>query len=165
MPPRSQPYTALAVVAGFLSSLAAGLFLVFLAPALRLSKIDYPYLLGQLEVPEGKLSVMLGWLLFLLGGVLWALFYAHYLHNHLPGPGWLQGLTYGGIGIFLLSSVVVFPLMGLHPWVEAGKLAAPGFFAFGLSGWKAVFTTFLGHCLYGILLGRIYRRHLIFSSS
>lgn len=165
MPPRSQPYTPLAVVAGLLSSLAAGLFLVFLAPALGLSRFDYPYLLGQLEYPEGKLSIILGWLLFLLGGVLCAFCYAYYLHDRLPGPGWLQGLVFGGIAAFLVSSLVVFPLMGLYPLVRERKLSAPGFFALGLSGWNAVFTNFLGHCLYGLLLGRIYRRKLIFSSS
>ncbi len=164
MPQRAQPYTALAVVAGLLSSLAAGLFLVFLAPALGLSKIDYPYLLGQVEYPEGKLSIFLGWLLFLLGGVLFALFYTSYMHDRLPGPGWLQGLIYGGIALFLFSSLIVFPLIGLHPLARAEKLAAPGFCAFGLSGWSAVLTNLLGHCLYGILLGRMYRRKLIFSS-
>lgn len=165
MPVHSQPHTPLAIISGLVGSLAAGLFLVLLSPTLGLAKIDYPYLLGQLWYPEGKLSFVAGWVLFLLGGILCSLFYAYYLHDRLPGPGWLQGLIYGGIDLFLLSSVIVFPLMGLHPLVQEGKVLAPGFFAFHLSGWRAVLTNFLGHCLYGLLLGRIYKRKLMFSSS
>ena len=164
MPAAPRPYTALAVVSGSLSSLCAGLFFVFLAPWLGLTRIDYPLLLGQVEYPEGKISLALGWVLFLLGGTLCALFYASHLHDHLPGPGWLQGLVFGGLGVFLVSSLVIFPLLGLHPLAKEGKLLAPGFFAGRLSGWMAVLTSFLGHCLYGVLLGWMYRRKLVFSS-
>lgn len=164
MAARFPPDVALAVVAGLLSSAAAGLFLVFLAPTLGLVKVDFPYLLGRLWYPEGKLTLVGGWGLFLLGGVFWAFIYASYLHDRLPGPGWLQGCIYG-VGLFLLTSLLVFPLMSLHPLVREQKLLAPGFFGLGLSGWKAALSNFLGHCLYGLLLGRIYRRKLIFFSS
>lgn len=162
---RLEPNLPLAIVAGALSSVACGIFFVFLSPALGLRRVDYPYLLGQLEYPEGTLSVALGWLVFVFGGIAFALLYANYLHDRLPSPNWLQGLLFGGLGIFVVSSVVFFPLMGFHPLVRSGKLPAPGFFGFGLSGWAAVLTNFLGHCLYGVTLGGIYRRKFMFSSS
>ncbi len=162
---RPEPNWSLAFGAGVTASAAAGVFFVFVSPALGLCRIDYPHMLGQLEYPEGALSVALGWLVFVLGGIAFALLYANYLHDRLPGPNWLQGLFYGGFAIFMVSSVVFFPLMAFHPSVRSGKLPAPGFFGFGLSGWVAVLTNFLGHCLYGVTLGAIYRRKIIYSSS
>lgn len=162
MPSLSRPYPALAVVAGLLAALAAGLFLGTLAPALGLVQIDYPRLLGQLGFPEGRLAIIYGWGVFLLGGVGAAWVYAYYLYDRLPGPGWLQGLLFGGIGLFLFSSLAILPLFDLHPLAREGRLAAPGLFALRLTGWKALLANFLGHCLYGLLLGRIYRRKLIF---
>jgi hypothetical protein len=93
----------------------------------------------------------------------WALVYAFYIHGRLPGPGWLQGLLSVGMGGFLISSLVVLPVLGwIHPLARAARIPAPGVFGLGFVSGRAVVGNLLGHCLYGLTLGILYRRRLIF---
>jgi len=166
---RSYVFTSRAVGAGIVGTVVLWLFLAGSAPLLGLGKLDYPRLLGTflsgvLDLPTSKLWFLAGSLLFLVGGIAWALIYASYLCDRLLGPGWLQGLTYGGLGVFLVSSLLFFPLMSLaHPLVRSGQMPAPGFFGLGLSGSRVALANFLGHCLFGIVMGVIYRRRLVFT--
>ena len=92
-----------------------------------------------------------------------ALVYAFYVYGRIPGPGWLQRLIYGGVGIFLISSLVFFPLLNwIHPLVRANQMPAPGIFGLGLGGGLIVWANFLGHSVFGFILGVLYRRHLVF---
>ena len=158
-----------AMAGGLLGTLAFGLFARELAPRLGLEKLDYPYLLGTLiaEVPgftESRVWILVGWLIFALGGVGWALVYAFYVYERIPVPGWFQGLMYGGAGLFLISSLLFFPALGwIRPLVRVKRLSAPGLFGLGLDGKLIALTNFLGHCLYGFILGIIYRRRFVFS--
>ena len=169
MPPRVATDVSRAILAGLSAAAVLGLWLGWLAPRLGLGKLDSPhllgtYLLGGFGFPEGKLVVLCGWLLFALGGIVWALIYASYICDRLLGPGWLQGLTYAGVGVFLVTSLLILPVIGLvHPLVRAGRMPAPGLLGLGLSGGRVVLANFLGHCLF--ILGILYRRRLVFSSS
>ena len=132
--------------------LGAAIFILFvskLSPRLGLGEVDYPYLVGS-ALPTGfglaeSARWLAGWLVCLFAGLGWALIYAFYVHERLPGPGWFQGLLYAGVGGSLISSLVFFPILGwMHPSV------------------RTVLGNFLGHCLYGLTLGILYRRQLIF---
>ena len=155
--------------AGVLGAATLQLFLAGPAPLLGLKNVDYPALLGtffsaSFGQPQNEVWILAGWLLLLAGGIVWALIYAYRFCNRLPGPGWLQGLTYGGLGVFLVSSLLFFPLMGfLHPLARSGQIPSPGLFGVGLSGERVAVANFLGHCLFGIVVGAVYRRRLVFS--
>lgn len=158
-----------AIAGGLLGTLVFGLFAGELAPRLGLEKLNYPYLLGTLIAggfgfTENTFWILVGWLLFALGGAGWALIYAFYIYHRLPVPGWFQGLLYGGAGVFLISSFLFFPMLSwIHPLVRAQQIPAPGIFGLGLDGKSIVLVNFLGHCLFGFILGIIYRRRFVFS--
>ena len=157
-----------AIAGGLLGTAALGVFAGELAPRLGLEKLDYPYLLGTLiagasESTENQFLILLGWLVFGLGGISWALIYAFYIYNRLPVAGWFQGLMYGGAGLFLISSLLFFPALSwIHPLVRAQQIPAPGMFGLGLNGQSILVVNFLGQCLFGLILGIIYRRRFVF---
>ena len=157
-----------ALAAGVLGAVCLEAFLAGLAPWLGLPKLDCVRLLGTLfstsfVFPASRPWLIPGWVYFLAGGIAWALIYASYFSDRLPGPGWLQGLAYGGLGVFLISSLVFFPLLGvIHPEVRAGRAPAPGLFGMGLFGGRGVLANFLGHCVFGLIVGVLYRRRLVF---
>jgi len=146
-----------------------GAFLLGLAPHLGLGKLDYPHLLGSciwgwvgFGFPADGLLILLGWVVFFLGGVIWALVYACYVYPRLPFPGWLQGLIYG-VGVFLVTSLILFPLLSeVHPLVRSGQMEAPGAFGIGLAGHGIVLANLFAHSLFGLFLGVVYQRRLVF---
>ena len=172
--PKSRDYTYVhiwrAIGGGLLGTAALGVFVGELAPRLGLAKVDFPHLLGTLfsgvfGFRESTFWTLVGWLLFALGGTGWAMVYALYVYGRIPGPGWLQGLLFGGVAVFLVTSLVFFPVLSwIHPLMRADEIPAPGLFGCGLDGGQIVLANFLGHCLFGFTLGVLYQRRLVFSS-
>jgi hypothetical protein len=160
-----------AVGTSILGTVVLEAFLVGLAPHVGLGKLNYPDLLGaffsaSLGLPTSKLWLVAGWSIFFVGGIAWALIYASCVYDRLPGPGWLQGLTYSGLGVFLISSLVFFPLISLiHRIAHSGQAQVPGIFGLGFSGGRVVLANFLGHCIFGLVVGVLYRRRLVFGMS
>lgn len=157
-----------AIAAGLLGVVILGLFLGTLAPRLGLGRLDYPrlfgtYMLAAFGLPECRHVILVGWTVFALWGIGWALFYAFYFSDRLPFPRWLQGLIYAGGVVFLISSTVLF--LGLSwtpPLISAGQTPVPGFLGSSLSAGRIIMANFLGHCLFGSMLGLVYRRRFVF---
>jgi hypothetical protein len=93
---------------------------------------------GIYDVPIAAFSVNL------LAGLAWALVYARFVEERLPGPGWRRGMLFS-IVPWLLSLVVFFPLVGA------------GFFGAGLNaGPLPALGNLVLHLLYGAVLGTVY---------
>jgi len=159
---------ARAVAAGTLAALCLEAVAGGLAPVLGLPRLDYVQLIGTLAAAGFSMPASRPWLIpglgfFIAGGIGWALTYAAHLHDRLLGPGWLQGLAFGGFGVFLMTSLVFFPALGVvHPEVRANHMPAPGLFGIGLSGSRVVLVNFVGHCVFGLIVGVLYRRRFVF---
>jgi hypothetical protein len=164
MPTARYVDTRRAVGGGLFGAVILGLFLRSLAAPLGLEKLDYPklvgtYLLALFRLQNGLAADIVGWVLFAVWGVVCGLVYALYVSDRLAGPGWLQGLIYSGAGLFAISCLFL-PLIGYaYSLLNAVPIRpdAPDVFAGQL-----VLANFLGHCLFGLMLGLVYRRRLVF---
>jgi hypothetical protein len=126
------------VLATFVSAVAGYWF-----PALGLPQLDLIALNGGAVVPE-QASLALLWTVGALqlfgGGVVMAILYGFWVQMHLPGPGWMRGLIWGGV----LATVVG---LGVVPLVYDGG-------PFG-SDWgpRTVIALIAWHLLWGCVLG------------
>lgn len=157
-----------AIAGGVAGTVALAVFCVNLAPRIGLGQFDFPYVLAALPARflgplDGVPALVIGWLLLIAGGIALALVYASYVYDRLPGPYWLQGLAYGGFGVFLVCSFGFLPLIGLvHRLVPAGQAVEPKVFGSALLVAGIALTNFIGHCMFGIVVGLLYRRRLVF---
>ena len=117
-------------------------------PAIGLPSLDFASLNGNLLVPTDA-SIDLIWTMGLLqlfgGGVVVSLLYGLYVQRHLPGPGWLRGMIWGGV-LCLVVGLTVLPL--LHGAGIFGS-AWDGRTALSLIAW---------YLLWGCVLGIAYHK-------
>lgn len=98
--------------------------------------------------PAGLATEWAGRALLLLVAAGWGLLYRA-VRPALVGPEWSRGLVYG-IGVWLLSGLVLLPLLdAIHP--AAPERAGP--FGLGLAGLPGAALSLLGHALFGLTLG------------
>lgn len=133
------------------------------AHELRLTRVSWPLLLGALITSRRDRAKVIGFVIHLAGGWLFALLYLGWFHS-LGGAGPLRGALLGLIHAgFVLF--VVFPLLpGLHPRMATEQhgptatrqLEPPG--ALGLNyGVGTPSTIIVAHMVFGIILGCLYR--------
>lgn len=126
---------------------------------LGLSRLSLPYLVGTFFSGSRSHAYVVGSVLYLLGGWLFAFAYGWVFLALDLGGWWLGGLLGLVHGLFLL--VVVLPMLPhLHPRMateydgptELKRLEPPGFLGLHY-GRRTPLTTLLGHLLYGAILG------------
>jgi hypothetical protein len=131
------------VLATFVASAAGYWF-----PAVGLPPLDLPALNGALVVSE-EASISFAWTVGALemfgGGIVMALMYAFWVQMHLPGPGWLRGMIWGGV-LSVVVGLTVFPL-----------LYGGGMFGIAWDGRTAV-SVIAWHLLWGGVLGVAYHK-------
>ena len=125
---------------------------------LGLSRISLPYLFGTFVTAERARTMLVGSLMYLLGGWLFAVLY-FFIFASLGSATWWLAATIGALhGLFLLVSL---PAMAeLHPRIASEydapssepKLEPPGFMGLNY-GHRTPLTTLLGHAVYGAVLG------------
>ena len=126
---------------------------------LGLSRISLPYLFGTFVTGRRDVAVILGFLLYTLGGLLFACFYA-LAFDSLEAAGWLLGGAIGlGHGLFLVT--VFLPLLPfVHPRMTSiydgpapgARIEPPG--PFGLHyGRRTPLITVVAQTAYGVILG------------
>jgi len=130
--------------------------------AMRLTRMSLPYLLGTIFTPAREKAKLIGFFLHLLNGQIFAFLYLA-LFDRLGG-GALHGLVVGCCHAFVVLTVVMPLMPGLHPRmasehsgpVATKRLEPPG--AFGLNyGFATPVFVVLGHAVFGALLGYLYR--------
>jgi hypothetical protein len=100
--------------------------------------------------PQAFSTVIVGYLIFLFGGVAFAYLYQRFVSKKNA----LTGIVYGVVfAMIVVAGLIVMPITGaIHPLVKAEVIPNPGFFALGF-GMKAGLFTLLGHVVYGWVLG------------
>ena len=152
------------LLAGFagtlvLTTLEAG------AQQLRLTRMSIPYLLGTMLTPSRDRAKILGFLVHLVNGQLFALLYAA-IFDALGGAGvWLGALI--GLAQAVVVLLVVVPLLpSIHPRMatlnqgptDTRQIEPPGPFAL-YYGFSTPLTVVVAHMIFGAVVGGLYRFH------
>lgn len=126
---------------------------------LGLPLYDMVRLLGTLLLPDA--SAWSWWpagiLLHVAVGAVWAVFYAYFVWSALAWRPVLQGVVFSLVPAILAGLVVHPQLELMHPLFQSGQLHYSGLFGIG-AGWREPAGLFLGHLVYGAVLGALYTR-------
>lgn len=134
-----------------------------LSQGLGLSRMGIPFMLGTMFTPDRARARVIGFLMHLMNGWLFALVYA------LAFESWGRATVWLGAGIGLVHALFVLgaamPILpGMHPRMaseERGpeptrQLQPPGFFALNY-GRRTPLASILAHLAYGAVLGAFYQ--------
>lgn len=148
-----------ALVGGFVGTLVLTTALSG-ASALRLTRMDIPFLLGTALTEDRMRAKLIGYALHFVAGLAFALLY--YVGFVVLGyAGWLPGLLFGFVhGLFTGTALVNVLLPAVHPRMgspftaadAAPLLEAPGFMMLNY-GRATPVVTMLGHLAYGAIIG------------
>jgi Na+(H+)/acetate symporter ActP len=143
---------------GFVAT-AAMTSILSASQGLGLSRLSLPFLTGTFFVGNRYRAQLVGFVVYLIGGWIFALLYLA-LFVSLKEANWWIGMLIGLLhGLFLL--LVVLPLLPhLHPRMATEydgpsanrRLEPPGFMGLHY-GFRTPVTTLLGQAIYGLILG------------
>ena len=120
-----------------------------------LSKMDMVAYLGGLLTGKssGMMSFMMGMLMHFVLSVLVAFVYFFALMNFMNMITWQYGMLLGFVH-WVVSGIMLPLVDAINSCVQSKKIPALGYFAQGY-GAGAVLTFFIGHLLYGTMIGFI----------
>ena len=126
--------------------------------SLGLSRLSLPFLFGSFVTMDRDRAVLLGFLLYTLGGSVFALLYCLVFASLGFATWWLGALLGAAHGLFLLVGLGAAP--HLHPRIASEhdppanepRLEPPGFLGLNY-GRRTPLTTLLGQSVYGGVLG------------
>jgi hypothetical protein len=140
---------------GFVATLAMEIFLRITDPIFH-HNVNFAWLNGTslgLD-PQSILTLLPGYLIFFFGGVFLAYIYNRFVSRKNVMTGILYAVFFA---MTVVAGLIVMPITGLtHPLVQVGAIPNPGWFGLGF-GVKASIFTFLGHVVYGAVLGAMSR--------
>ena len=131
---------------------------------LGLSRLSLPFLFGTLVTGHRHKAMVVGSLMYLFGGWVFAIAY-FLLFASLGAATWWIGAGLGTLhGLFLLASLQ--PMAQLHPRIASEydtppsepKLEPPGFAGINY-GYQTPLTTMLAQIVYGAILGSFLPMH------
>ena len=133
-----------------------------LAQGLRLSRMSMPFLLGTFITADRDRAVVVGSMLHLLVGLVFAFLYIAAFHA-LGGATWGRGALLGLLHAALLLTAGFRVLPGLHPRMASEHqeptairaLEPPGFLGLNY-GYKTPLVIVVAHLTFGIMLGAFY---------
>lgn len=127
------------------------------------TRMSIPFLLGTMVTPHRDRAMIVGLLMHVMNGWLFALPYAWAFESWQQATWWL-GTAIGVMhALFVLAAAM--PVMpGLHPRMVSEyfsptpnrQLQPPGFFALNY-GRRTPVVTIVAHAAYGAILGAFYR--------
>ncbi len=133
------------------------------AQGVGISRMSLPFMLGTMFTPNRDRAPLIGFVIHLVNGWLFAFLYAFAFESWRQASWWLGG----GIGLVhgVVALTVVMPLLpGLHPRMASEyrgpeptrALEPPGFLALNY-GRQTPMIALIAHALYGGILGAFYR--------
>ncbi len=142
-----------AIVAGLAGTLVMSMVMA-LAPKMGFPKMD---IVGMLSSMFSKKSIpVLGWMMHLMMGVVFALIYAFLWSKGVGAGTWVYGLVFGAIHWMIVGIIMVMIPM-LHVGIRSGSVKAPGIYMAGNGGGvKAFLGGLMGHMLFGLVVALVY---------
>jgi hypothetical protein len=127
------------------------------------TRMSIPFLLGTIFTPARDRAMVVGVLVHMMNGLIFAIFYAAVFESIGLASWWLGGAVGAIHGLFVLT-VGMAMLPGLHPHMVSEYfgptpnrlLQPPGFLALNY-GRRTPLVTMLAHVLFGVILGWFYR--------
>jgi len=147
---------------GFASTLVLT-SLMAAAQSLGLTRVSLPYLLGSVLTPSRDRANSLGFVIHLLNGWVFSLFYVAVFHSVGRATWWIGALIGLAHAAFVLTAGMRI-LPGIHPRMASEKqgptatrqLEPPGFLGLNY-GLQTPATIVIAHLVFGAILGAFYR--------
>jgi uncharacterized membrane protein YagU involved in acid resistance len=149
------------LLASFVATLSLSTMLS-LSQGLGLTRMNLPYILGTFFTAGREKAKLYGFGVHILNGFAFSIFYVLLFQDLRMANWWFGALL--GLGQALLVLTVGMSLMpGLHPRMASEQhgpsanrqLEPPGFMAMNY-GYRTPFSIFLGHAVFGAILGSVY---------
>ncbi len=149
------------LLAGFCATLVLTSCLAA-SQGLGLSRLSLPLVLGAAFSPDRQRANLIGFVLHMVNGWLFALVYALAFES-LRRANWWLGAGFGLVQALFILTVVMPLLPALHPRMAGEdygpsptrQLEPPGFLALNY-GRHTPLATLIAHLLYGAILGAFY---------
>jgi hypothetical protein len=141
-----------AIVAGLAATLVMSMVMA-IAPKMGFPKMD---IVGMLSTMFSKKGIpILGWMMHLMMGVVFALAYAFLWSLGIGAATWLYGLIFGAVH-WLIVGVIMLMIPMLHIGIRSGAVKAPGLYMTGNGGgWKAFVGGLMGHMIFGLVVALV----------
>jgi uncharacterized membrane protein YagU involved in acid resistance len=158
--PEVQPYAlnwGLACAAGFVATIVITLMMYFVPPMIGMPPMDIGKMLGTMLLPQdGTAAFWVGMLWHFINGIVFVLIYAGVLlalrKQSTAGSGAVFGIV-----LWLLAMTMMPAMLSMHPLVRAGEMQNPGVFMLKMGGWTPAIFDLVGHLVYGVIAGLIYK--------
>jgi len=133
--------------------------------SLGLTRIDIPFILGTMFTPDRDRAKVIGLLVHLVNGWIFALAYALFFQSVHVANWWYGSMIGFAQGVIVV--VAVLPLLpGIHPRMVSDfrgpeptrLLEPPGFLATNYGRMTPV-VTIIAHAIYGAIIGAFYVLH------
>ena len=149
------------LLASFIATLALSTALS-LSQGLGLTRMNLPYLLGTFFTPDRERAKIYGFLIHVLNGFAFSIIYV-LLFESVGAANWWFGALLGLAHALLVLTVGMSLMPGLHPRMASEQhgpqanrqLEPPGFMALNY-GVRTPVSVFLGHAIFGAILGALY---------
>jgi len=142
-----------AVIAGILGTIVFTAILM-MAPKMGMPKMDIVSLLGSMF--SVKSNPVLGWMMHLMMGVVFALIYAFLWSRGIGAATWVYGLLFGAVHWLIVGMIMaMIPMM--HVGIKSGSVKASGLYMTGNGGGLMAFMGGLvGHMIFGLVVAIAY---------
>jgi len=139
-----------AVISGMLGTFAISAVMA-VAPMMGMPKMD---IVDMLSTMFGKPNRILGWIMHLMMGVVFALIYAYLWSLGIGSPGWLSGIIFGAAHWLMVGLMMtVIPMM--HVGIKNGEVEAPGLWMTNQGGGLAFIGGLMGHIVFGLVVALV----------
>jgi uncharacterized membrane protein YagU involved in acid resistance len=132
------------------------------AQALRLTRVDFPFMIGTIFTTDRDRAKIYGFLAHVLNGWAFSLLYVIAFESW-HDASWWRGALIGAVHALFVLLVVMSIMPGIHPRMaseQSGPTAArqlepPGWFGLNY-GVRTPISIFLSHIVFGAVLGGFY---------
>ncbi len=140
-----------AILAGLAGTVVFSMVLI-MAPRMGMPNMD---IVGMLGTMFGRANRLLGWMMHLMMGVIFALIYAFLWSKGILNPTWLGGLVFGAVHWLIVGMVMgLIPMM--HIGIRRGEVNAPGLWMTNTGGMMAFVGGLVGHIVFGVVAALVY---------
>ena len=140
-----------AIISGILGTFAISAVMA-VAPMMGMPKMN---IVDMLSTMFGKSNLVLGWMMHLMMGAMFALIYAFLWSQGIGSPGWISGLIFGAAHWLMVGLMMaVIPIV--HAGIKNGDVEAPGLWMTNQGGMLAFIGGLMGHMVFGLVVALVY---------